>query len=167
MVDDITKAWAAGFFDGEGSIYLTVESRWGMIYLVVEVSQIDKEPIDRLNANWPARIYYYRHKDKARNHRPIYRWTILANKAVKFLADIRLFSARPKVIERIDLALDFQAQKRLTSHRGAAYKALQEEYRARMCALNRRGRDTMTLPHPPAEIDRQLTMFDYGPPQMD
>lgn len=45
MIDqELEIAWAAGFFDGEGSVYFTGK------YLVLAITQADRRPLDRFRA---------------------------------------------------------------------------------------------------------------------
>lgn len=42
-------AWAAGFFDGEGSAFQMRGKKPGQVYLALQVSQKDKRPLERFS----------------------------------------------------------------------------------------------------------------------
>lgn len=72
--------WAAGFFDGEGSIGVYPNKHKGY-NIHVRVGQKDIKPLMILQNVWGGRIWY---------EGDIYRWTIESHKAIKeFLTDIQ------------------------------------------------------------------------------
>lgn len=167
MIDDVSKAWAAGFFEGEGSISIQISNRFHTVWVRIEVSQVDIEPLEWLNARWPGKIYYF---DRGHNKSPVYVWRRATRKAVEFLRDIRPFLARRRVIERIDLALEFQAQKKHAGQGGhsVAYHAAQDVFWSKMRSLNVRGRKVgLNSPPRPTPIDQQLRLFNFDDGDLD
>ena len=85
-------AWAAGFFDGEG--YAGVERQKGtkkhhdFRYLVLVVSQVEREPLERFMTAVGVGHIYGPYARKKITHRPTSRWTarnFQARAAVKLL----------------------------------------------------------------------------------
>jgi hypothetical protein len=138
MIDQIDKAWAAGFFEGEGSISISSRKsvgEHGMMF--VEIAQVDPAPIDWLNERWPGGKYLCR--PKTENARPFYRWMRIAWKAHEFLWDIRPYLIRPDVLYRAEVAIAFQAQKKRThENRTSEYRERQQIFMREMERTNKR-----------------------------
>lgn len=68
MATDVDKAWAAGFFDGEGSISIRTLRQNGHVYrgLYIRVAQVDRTPLDRLVTIFGVGVtrLYRRHDDR-------------------------------------------------------------------------------------------------------
>jgi hypothetical protein len=138
-----SDAWAAGFFEGEGTIGLTSAGGGRSHRLSVEVSQIDREPLDALMAAYGGRIYRFEGGDRQRAY---FRWALATRQAVAFLERIEPHVIRASVRERIAVAREFQACRRFDhSNRTEAYKARDDALVGRMRELNRRGPDLTPL----------------------
>ena len=79
-------AWAAGFFEGEGSITIQKRRRRGyssrFAYILrVGVGQRDTKPLELLKAYWGGTYHQL-------GHRPSWEWFISSNQASRFLKDI-------------------------------------------------------------------------------
>lgn len=75
-------AWAAGYFDGEGSVSIPLQrGRWP--YMQVSVSGLDRRPIMRLMALFGGAV------SKDRRSGGCYRWQINSREAVVFLQTVR------------------------------------------------------------------------------
>jgi hypothetical protein len=127
MTDEL--AWAAGFFDGEGSIHITPKHR-----LVVAVGQVSRQPLDiflrLLGGSLHSRPAYG-------NHQASWKWQAEARSA-----GIALGMLVPHLVNKkaeAELALDFQSRisrrgpKRLDewdlAERSACRQALMEIHR--------------------------------------
>lgn len=134
-------AYAAGYFDGEGSISILAVTKYESerVYhrLQISVASTDEEPLRWLHARfggWVGKAITPRG-----GQRPAQRWTATDRVAENFLRQIR-----PWLIikaERADLGLAFRV---LSHERG--YNRLpegvaegREEFRQQMLRLNRRG----------------------------
>lgn len=89
-------AWAAGFFDGEGSIQLR---RGTMLQLYV--GQTDPRPLERFAAAVGAgkvRGPYgpYARNGKPNNWKPMYAWQLGGRKAESVFATLRPYLSEPK-----------------------------------------------------------------------
>lgn len=107
-MDDITCAWAAGFFDGEGSINISLNLNVanGRTYhvLAVEVAQVDPRPLLRLQENWGGKIRG--RAPSTPRARPSLMWYHRNGSGEMFLRDIRPWSIVKA--EQIDIALAFR-----------------------------------------------------------
>lgn len=79
---ELQVAWAAGFLDGEGYIALTREGK-----PVIEVSQIKREPLDRLKGLFGGSICTMGRPTKAGN--PIFRWRMTDTPALLALVEMQ------------------------------------------------------------------------------
>jgi hypothetical protein len=101
-------AWAAGFFDGEGSINIVrvKHSKNGTMshVLSVEVSQVDPRPLQYLQEIWGGSIRV--RQPSTKKAQPSYLWYVRNITAEKFLSEIRPY-LRVKG-EQADIALAFR-----------------------------------------------------------
>lgn len=131
-------SWAAGVFEGEGSIRINVQTKRNNAHLVCDMVNTDIEIVSFFEDRWPA---YFRMVRAQGNRRDFYRWRIAAVRAADFLDELLPSLRTARCLEKAHLALEFQAQKVIThENRSAEYKARQRGYYERMAVLNRRGR---------------------------
>jgi hypothetical protein len=131
-------AWAAGFFEGEGTVGLRTKVGGRGWELSVEVTQIDHQPLDLLHTLWGGSVYRYKGSIR---QRPFGRWSVGACAAARFLTNIQSFVVRDIVRRRIQLALAFQDSRRGDwTNRSAAYRENSDAMVAEMKTLNLRGR---------------------------
>lgn len=140
MVTEGERAWAAGFFEGEGSVWIAARRQDRMLAaLHVEISQVDRSPLDwlfdRFGGNVPKGM-----RHRGGRGRPYWRWRIRASRAALFLRDIEPFLVRPIVRRRVSLAIAFQQQKTITwANRTPEYAQAQRDFIDTMRQLNGRG----------------------------
>lgn len=134
-------AWAAGFFEGEGSILIkrTQYPTYMSTLLYCYAAQVDIEPLEKLRTLFRGHIKI--HKRATIRWNQTYGWSLFSILAADFLCAIRPYVTRPRFIERIDLALAFQAQKEFVglSPRRFEYSKRQLEFFLQMKKLNTRG----------------------------
>src|SRR5271165_4183254 len=101
MIPDTERAWAAGFFEGEGHVQITF-SKSTLGGLSLEIQQVDPAPLEWLHERWGGQPHYV----WLRNHkgRPYYRWVRISANAAAFLRDIEPFVVRPHA--RVRLAIE-------------------------------------------------------------
>lgn len=76
----ISTEYAAGFFDGEGSITLMKPPPWGAVRILrVVVVQNDRRPLDLFMERWGGHV---------RQLRKCYQWQVATVKATSFLEDV-------------------------------------------------------------------------------
>lgn len=132
-------AWAAGLFEGEGSIRINKATKRNLGHLVVSVVNTDYQVLEFFQRRWPG--YLKRATGLRPDQRPAWVWVVAARKAAAFLEAISPFVVRDIVKARIDCALKFQRDKAVP---GAT--RVSDEYRAEqfgsylwMKELNMRG----------------------------
>lgn len=135
----VDVAWAAGMFEGEGSVRINTPTARNLGALFVDLVSID-EPIPAFfRDRWGGSVRHV--PSPAGNRLPYWRWRCASRQADAFLADIRPFMRVPRAIEKADLGREFQAQKRAGSGecRTDEYRQLQVAYYELMKTLNERG----------------------------
>ncbi len=106
--------YAAGLFDGEGYIVINKtlrpkEKRAPQYLLLIGITMTDLPPLELFKENFGG--YLFKGK-KAWNHlskRPVYRWTLYAQKAVDFLKTIYPYTILKK--PQIEIGIEFQKHK--------------------------------------------------------
>lgn len=98
--DPVFLAWAAGFFDGEGTIIITM-SRKSCLYLSAKMSQVVTAPLEEIRAVYGGCLHK---RDKNSTCMVL---TLGPRASAEFLSDIRPY-CRVKC-EEIDMALEFAA----------------------------------------------------------
>ena len=79
-------AWAAGHFEGEGTISISAERRNGYARPLASLVSTDRQVIDLFSEWWPTSMAGKKPRIPTPNARPVYRWEI--NSAVKVRAFI-------------------------------------------------------------------------------
>ena len=144
--DPIILAYAAGIFDGEGTVGIRVLRKKGNAekkYHSVVVAITSTEPVltNWLQINFGGRVNPAHKENAARNYKDAWKWTLLARHAAAFLTAIYpyLLVKRPQA----DVALELRAEmgdghrKPIDADLFVKRDALKQE----MHRLNRRGRD--------------------------
>lgn len=97
-MSDIELAWAAGFFDGEGTVSQTTAKGTHKRYLIVRLAQTDRRPLERFAAavghgrvNGP-----YTHTKGEGRWSDFYTWQAGGSKAEMVLAKLDPFLSAPK-----------------------------------------------------------------------
>jgi hypothetical protein len=124
-------AWAAGFFDGEGSVSFGKAGKPGHRYLLVSVSNNDTRGLESLHAWFGGRFYF-------ELSRRCSRWTIRSRHAEAFLKSIRPYVRLKGDV--IDVALRFQETigPRGTRCVTADVWDMRERLHAELLSINRR-----------------------------
>ena len=131
-------AWAAGLFEGEGSIRINKPGRRNWGHLVASVVNTDRQVIDFFQARWPG---YCKSATGLRpDQRPAWVWVIAARQAAAFLEAIRPHVVCDRVKRKLEHGLTFQAQKRVGGNYSEEYRADQWNAYWWMAELNVRGR---------------------------
>lgn len=152
MITDIDAAYAAGFFDGEGAVMIwrrtgervdTAGRRYHR--LVTRVRQVDRRPLDWLQARFGGSVQQAILPKAATGWRPSWDWCLSNRLAVEFLQRVRPFLVLKR--DRVDVALRFQATMGLNVTVGRkGWTAItpelweqREQLRAELMRLNHRG----------------------------
>jgi hypothetical protein len=108
---DSELAWAAGLFEGEGSVRISKPASRNLGSLIVSVVNTDRQVLDFFQERWPGHMQPARGLDPTRQ-RPAWVWLTAALKAATFLRAIEPFLRTDRVREKAALGLWFQSQKR-------------------------------------------------------
>ncbi len=123
---DTEKAWAAGFFDGEGSINIEEPRKARGYSLKVSISQNDPRPLVKIAEIWGGSVKQRRgglHSD----------WKLVSRSAGEFLMDISSFLVVKS--EQATLAIEFQSLRVLSHKRTSAELDRDRNYKARLLSL--------------------------------
>lgn len=153
-------AWAAGFFDGEGSVTIRRNARTEQHWLYMQATQIRPEPLIRLRDLFGGTVHYKAPGE--RNWAPLYVWNCSCRKAAAALAEMAPYLTVKHA--HADLAAEFVthlARRGGQAGHEAPDRAGQSEARKRMAALNRRG--SAREPSEEADVFRALGMDWIAP----
>lgn len=132
--------WAAGHFEGEGTICMSRNSgkRKGT-RCVVSLTSTDFEVIDFFNNRWPGSTRVFSPKSKTGNAKPAKVWLLNSRERVeRFLRDIDYYVKTARVRRKLELVLEDLEDKKPHSRDDAAY-ARSEQRKNLLHCLNRRG----------------------------
>lgn len=135
MTSTTELAWAAGLFEGEGSVRISkpAHRNWGS--LNVDVPNTDEQIVRFFSERWYGSVHYHPGTGRRRGY---WRWRSNALQAARFLTDIRPYVVTDRVATRIDHGLAFQAQKQ-RNRSDYEYGAAQWHFYWWMAELNFRG----------------------------
>ena len=137
-MSDLELAWAAGLFEGEGTISINKAHTKHLSTLRCMVGNTDFEVVQFFLQRWGG----HWHEVKASgNKRTAWKWSIAATKAARFINDIAPYIRTKRVKEKAILGIEFQAQKSLSNkvRRSEEYRKRQLSFYLRMKELNVRG----------------------------
>jgi len=134
-------AYAAGFFDGEGNIGITIKHQEGyaQYFIFASVASTDEWACRRFHFMFGG---YVRKRPPRKNpsHKPCWDWRVSSRQASNFLREVFPYLHLKR--DRAELALKFQSAKHFTG-RGRAKsdeeKTLEEAQFILMQSMNKRG----------------------------
>lgn len=130
-------AWAAGVFEGEGSVRISKPQPRNIGALCVDMVNTDREIVVFFADRWPG---YFREVEAKGQRRNFWRWRAGAIVAAAVLEDLMPYLRTERVRRRAALGLEFQAQKVAgRGNRTPEYRARQWHYYRQMAELNQRG----------------------------
>lgn len=137
--------WAAGLFEGEGTITIAVRNQDDTYRLLCCVGNTDEQVIDFFHQRWGGWKQPFYGADRG-NRQPGWNWTVTAWRAAHFLVDLEPFLVTDRVRRKLDLALAFRDRQssEVRVQRQAGYKAAQRELYLEMRGLNQRGLQATT-----------------------
>jgi len=131
-------AWAAGHFEGEGTISISAERRNGYARPLASLASTDREIIELFSAWWPTSIAGKKPRVPSANARPVYRWEInSASKVRAFIDQIGPYLRTARCRAKFEVVSEF-TDKVLAPHQGKV-KQRHPEYIALIRRLNHRG----------------------------
>lgn len=123
-------AYAAGFFDGEGSINIKKPTRTCGYRLVVSATQTIITPIEWFRVRWGGSI---RTKTETTKRKVAWEWTVTSQLALEFLKNVRPFLLVKG--EQADIAIEFQSRKFNGIRNTAERLAFDDDSRHRLMLL--------------------------------
>lgn len=130
--------WAAGVLDIGGTITIiwpkTKKAQCG--HVCVTVTDANREVLEALQSIFKGTIALCTSPTRQAHWSELWRWTLASTKATDALRIIRPYTVRVATQNRIDLALEFQASKRLGFKKDDTYRKQQRAYYERFKALN-------------------------------
>lgn len=132
-------AWAAGLFEGEGTVTIGRRGSNDTYRLIATVQMTDHEAIAFFDERWSGWMQYNA-RDGVR-HRPTFVWTVNAQHAEDFLCDIAPYLHTSRVQEKVAVALRFRELQSSLRRVYAApgYKDNQRALYQELATLNLRG----------------------------
>lgn len=131
-------AWAAGHFEGEGTISISAERRNGYARPLASLASTDRQVIELFSGWWPTSIAGKRPRFPTANARAVYRWEI--NSALKvraFIDQIQPYLLTERCKAKFEVVSEF-TDKILAPHRGKV-RPRHPEYIDLIRRLNHRG----------------------------
>lgn len=100
-------AYAAGFFDGEGSVNITARQATGLASYRAQILvwNTNREVLDWLCARWGGKVHVARRTNPTRHVAQAYQWVPPAHSLLPFLRGIRPYLIVKAVV--VDNAIDF------------------------------------------------------------
>src|SRR5206468_1125149 len=104
LLTEMEKAYAAGFFDGEGSVQISKKGEREFV-LRITAANTNRESMLFFRGRWGGSVY----EKKPRNprHKVSWHWQLSAQQALIFMRDIQPY-ARIKQ-PQLDLGIEFQS----------------------------------------------------------
>lgn len=133
------RAWAAGHFEGEGTITITTGGRRAYTCPRVILSSTDRSMIDFLQARWPGTLRRYVPRGKEHKVKLAHIWTLQSCDACEgFLLDILPHLVSARVRTKAELLIE-EIRDRVRFDRSPERKDRLRERVARIRRLNMRG----------------------------
>ena len=131
--------WAAGHFEGEGTLTIASGGRGSLPIPAVSLTSTDKAVIDFFNARWPGYVRSFIPLSQTGLAREAFCWRLLASDAVEgFVLDILPHLQTERVRAKADLLLE-DMRERVQLRRTEEVRQRRFERMAQMRELNRRG----------------------------
>lgn len=130
-------SWAAGIFEGEGTVTITRSGKRGVTRPLVMLTSTDRSIIDELQSRWPGNIRTYTPKGNARM---AHCWTLnVRSRIARFLFDIEPFIRTKRVRQKIWLVLEDIGARVQGRPKNPDYLVECHIRRERVRTLNKRG----------------------------
>lgn len=129
-------SWAAGTFEGEGTVTITRSGRRGYTRPLVMLTSTDQNMVSFFHSRWTGVMTSHLPKGNAK---VAHTWTLNVRPSIaRFLWDIMPFLKTDRVRRKAELVLD-DIGARIQGARGPEYRSACHERREEIAKLNRRG----------------------------
>jgi len=139
MASRVDRIWAAGLFEGEGTITIARRGQDDTYRLVCTVGNTDLQIINFFHQRWGG--WHQPAYGERPGRKKAWTWTVAGPAAESFLRAVEPFIVTLRVRRKLRLAVDFRSgQSRLTRvSQAPGYKDAQRMAYAEMKRLNKRG----------------------------
>jgi hypothetical protein len=138
QLSDIELAWAAGLFEGEGTVSVLKNKKHGYTRPLATVTSTDAEVTAFFHERWPGTLRQI--QPKSPRARPATVWQLYSSVQVAaFIEQILPFIRTSRVREKMELVL-MDANSRVRGSRRPEYQAVRDVFYENIRLLNRRGR---------------------------
>lgn len=137
MVSQADLHWAAGLFEGEGTITIALRSSDETYRLVVTMGNTDPEVVAFFQDRWPSWVQPAYGERPGR--KPAWTWTAAGPRAEAFVRAIQPYLRTARVRAKAELALAFRGAQGQPGRRKYGHTEIQRRLYAAMRVLNRRG----------------------------
>jgi hypothetical protein len=146
MLTEAEKAYAAGLFDGEGSIIIDKPRRGKGHTLMVTLAMREPAAVTWLQERWPGSLRPATRRPKTGEAFICWYWRRYTSAAAAFLSDILPYLLVK--LTQAELAIEFQSHKSFKFGRRLTDEVLafDEDYRARLLALRDSLRRAVVIP---------------------
>jgi hypothetical protein len=136
-------SWAAGTFEGEGTVTITRSGKRGYTRPIVMLTSTDSMMVSVFQKRWPGQVRCWQPKGNARK---AYTWTMNVRKSIaRFLWDILPFLRTDRVRHKAMLVLE-DIGARVQGAKGPEYISACHARREQIRELNKRGVSEHALP---------------------
>lgn len=135
LADAGDEKWAAGMFEGEGTVTLSSNRTKAYTRLRVSLTNTDAEIVEFYVGRWGGKVRRFEPGGRAKT---AFTWMLNSRQAARFLEIIQPHLRTTKTKEKVALALLSQSLRRRGA-RDPGYRAMQLGFKERMHELNRRG----------------------------
>jgi len=133
-------AWAAGCFEGEGTVTLTRAGRIMHVRPLVSLSSTDMQIVEFFNSRWPGNCRSFMPKSVSGNVRMAHTWNLNSGERIQcFLGDILPYVQTVRVRDKIAIVLEDIKDRGLYQQQPEV-RARSAHRRSLIAALNAKGR---------------------------
>ena len=135
------RSWAAGLFEGEGTVTLSLDRGANATAPLVSVVSTDPDVTGFFQERWAGYVRSFHPKSRTGRCRKAYTWQLHASEKIEgFLLDIRPYLKTPRVREKARLLLA-DLRDRVHNRRTPAERRRKMARQEKMRELNKRGLD--------------------------
>lgn len=143
VIPPMDRAWAAGHFEGEGTVTLTKAGRIMHVRPLVSLASTDRSCRDFFNDRWPGNCCS--RSPRSEREREAFIWALNSGERIQiFLLDILPFIKTNRVRQKIEVLLDDIRDRGLYQQQ-IEIRGRSEQRRILMRQLNAKGAETLIV----------------------
>jgi hypothetical protein len=144
MLTGTDKAYAAGLFDGEGSVLISRPRPSKGYTLMVSLAMREPTAVTWLQNHWPGSLRPYARRSKSGEPFTVWYWRRSTSAAAAFLTDILPYLLVKRT--QAQLAVEFQSRKSVGRRLTDGILALDASYHTRLLALRQEPSRVAVIP---------------------